>query len=151
VTLNGRGRRSKGRVWQSELAARWRESGLFPAAYSSQGAQTRSGRRGAALPPDVDGTPYRVEAKHTRNANPIAALRQSITEARKTGDTRAPIAVVKPNADKLCGPVVVMRLEDWEALVQRAQVMATATLEAELAALAADEIMHGHAAREEET
>lgn len=119
--------RRKGRVWQAELAKRWRDSGLFAGAMSTQGAQKFGIRM---MVPDVDGTPYWCEAKHTRACNPIAALRQALKEASGAQDERAPIAVCKPSGDKLCGPVVVMRLEDWETLVRLAQYGGARAVEA---------------------
>lgn len=110
--------RRKGRVWQAELAQRWRELGVFPEAHSTQGAQTRSGRQLGKTPPDVEGTPFWVEAKHTRAPNPVGALRQAEREKRAAKDLRPCITVVKPNGDKLVGPVVVMRLETFEALLR---------------------------------
>lgn len=110
--------RRKGAAWQAELAKRWRDTGLYPDAASTQGAQTRSGRQIGKTPPDVEGTPFWVEAKHTRAANPVGALRQAERERRAAGDERPCIAVVKPNGDRLVGPVVCMRLEDFEALIR---------------------------------
>lgn len=115
--MSGKTSRSKGREWQAALARRWREVGLFPLAASTQGAQVRSGRQLGKTPPDVEGTPYWVEAKHTRAPNPVGALRQAERERRAAGDTRPCVAVVRPHGDRLVGPVVCMRLEDWEALV----------------------------------
>jgi hypothetical protein len=114
--------REKGMRWQSDLALRWRERRLFSEARSTQGEQgpTLDGAKRSPVP-DVEGTPYWCEAKHTRACNPIAALRQAIREAEEAGDDRAPIAVCKPSGDKLCGPVVAMRLADWEALVRLVQ------------------------------
>lgn len=113
----GRRSRSKGAAFQAELAKRWRDSRLYPDAASTQGAQTRSGRRIGKTPPDVEGTPFWVEAKHTRAANPVGALRQAERERKTAGDSRPAIAVVRPNGDRLVGPVVCMRLETFEELM----------------------------------
>lgn len=115
--MSGRTSRSKGVRWQSDLARRWRELGLYPDAASTQGEQTRSGRGLGKTPPDVEGTPWWVEAKHTRAVNPVGALRQAEKERRAAGDERPCLAVVRPNGDRLVGPVVCMRLVDFEALI----------------------------------
>jgi hypothetical protein len=110
--------REKGARWQAELARRWRESGVFPDAHSTQGDQKELRAKVRRYPPDVEGTPFWVEAKHTRAANPVGALRQAERERRAAEDPRPCIAVVKPNGDKLVGPIVVMRLETFEALLR---------------------------------
>lgn len=106
--------RRKGAAWQAELARRWRESGLYPDAYSTQGAQKFGP---GPKPPDVDGTPWAVECKHTRACNPVAALRQAIAEKEARRDERVPIAVVRPHGEGADGAVVVMRLTDFEGLI----------------------------------
>ncbi len=114
--MSGKTSRRKGAAWQAELAKRWRDSGLFPAAYSSQGAQTRSGRRGVIVPPDIDGTPFAVETKHVRGAGRcLAALEQSEDEALARIDARPAIAIVRPHQYGPDGAVVVMRLPVFEA------------------------------------
>lgn len=109
--------RRKGAAWQAELARRWRAIGLYGDAHSTQGAQTRSGRQLGKTPPDVDGTPWWVEAKHRRAADPVGALKQAEREREAAGDERPAIAVVRPHG---CGPadaVVAMRLETFERLI----------------------------------
>jgi hypothetical protein len=113
--------RVKGAAWQAELARRWRESGLWPLAASTQGAQTRSGRGIGLTPPDVEGTPFAVEAKHEKRANPIAALVQSEREAGERGDARPAIAVVRPHGTGADGAVVIMKLPVFELLAEAAQ------------------------------
>lgn len=130
--------RTKGREWQAELAKRWRDNGLFPSARSTHGEQVRDARLGAR-PPDIEGTGLWVEAKHKRAADPIGALRQAILEQEDAGDTRPPIAVVKPHNDRVCGPVVVMRLDDWEQLLMFARDAATAILTTPVVAVVMDE------------
>jgi len=109
--------RRKGSAWQSELARRWRDLGLWPDAASTQGAQTRSGRAIGKTPPDVEGTPYWVEAKHTRAPNPIGALRQAERERSAAGDYRPPLAVVRPHGGGPDDAVICMRLVDFEAMI----------------------------------
>lgn len=110
--------RRKGRDWQAALAKHWRDAALFPEARSTQGEQTERARgRVLKRPPDIEGTPFWVEAKHQRAPNPVGALRQAEMERRKAGDDRPCIAVVRPNGDRLVGPIVVMRLETFEELV----------------------------------
>jgi hypothetical protein len=113
--------RVKGAAWQAELARRWRESGLWPLAASTQGAQTRSGRGIGITPPDVEGTPFAVETKHEKRANPIAALVQSEREAGERGDARPAIAVVRPHGSGPEGAVVIMKLPVFELLAEAAQ------------------------------
>lgn len=115
--MSGRTSRTKGREWQAELARRWREKGIYPEAASSQGAQVRSSGGPGKTPPDVEGTPWWVEAKHTRASNPVGALRQAERERKAAGDERPAIAVVKPHGDRTVGPVVCMRLETFEQLM----------------------------------
>lgn len=109
--------RRKGAAWQAALARRWRDLGLYPDAHSTQGAQTRSGRQLGKTPPDVDGTPWWVECKHRRAADPVGALKQAEREQAAAEDARPCIAVVRPHG---CGEreaVVAMRLEVFEALI----------------------------------
>jgi hypothetical protein len=106
--------RTKGRDWQSKLAKRWRDSGLFPGAVSSHGGQKLGpGKK----PADIEATPYAVEAKHRRAANPIQALEQAELEAKERGDARPPVAIVRPHRSSVDDAVVVMRLTTFEALV----------------------------------
>lgn len=113
---SGRTSRRKGRVWQAGLAKRWRDAGLYPEAHSTQGEQTRSGRGIGRTPPDIEGTPWWVEAKHQRRPSPIKALEQAEREAKEAGDLRAAIAVVRPHGGGPDDAVVVMRLGEWEML-----------------------------------
>lgn len=115
--MSARSRR-KGATWQADLARRWRTLGLWLDAASSQGAQTRSGRVGVT-PPDVDGTPYWVEAKHQRSPRMLAALEQAERERAAAGDERTPIAVVRHHGAAEADAVVCMRLADFEALVRK--------------------------------
>lgn len=118
----GKTSRRKGSAWQAELARRWRDSGLFPGAQSTQGEQVRTLRGCTAYrPPDVEGTPLAVEAKHEKRANPIAALKQAEAEADARGDTRPAVAVVRPHGSGPDGAVVVMRLPVFELLAEAAQ------------------------------
>ena len=144
--------RRKGAAWQAELAKRWRDRGLFVGARSTQGEQAptlRGAKRNDV--PDIEGTPYWVEAKHKRQLTAHAALEQAEDEATEALDARTAIAVVRPHG---CGPdgaMVCMRIGDWEALVRLAQLGAVKA--AELArehdpGLEADYIIHGPEAAE---
>lgn len=113
--------RRKGRVFQAEIAKRWRDSGLFPNAASTQGAQVRYGRNLGPTPPDVEGTPFWVECKHVARPQPVEALRQALRERDANKSDRIPIAVVKPSGERELGTVVCIRLSDFEAIVQQAQ------------------------------
>jgi hypothetical protein len=104
--------RTKGRAWQAELAKRWRDLGLWICARSTQGEQRALGALGA----DIEGTPFAVEAKHRRSAQPIQALRQAEDEAFTRGDERPCIAVVREHGSGAGDAVVCMRLGTFEAL-----------------------------------
>ena len=116
----GRLSRTKGKVWQARLAKRWRDQGLWICARSTQGEQTRSKRRLGPVPPDIDGTPFAVEAKHEDRPRLLAALKQSEAEALARGDKRPPVAVVRPHGSGASDAVVVMRLPVFEALCSAA-------------------------------
>jgi hypothetical protein len=109
--------RRKGAAWQAELARRWRENGTFGEAHSTQGAQVRSGRRLGKTPPDIDGTPFWCEAKHTRACNPVGALKQAEAERAFADDPRPAIAVVRPHRTGAAQAVVSMRVETFELLI----------------------------------
>lgn len=117
ASAKGKLSRAKGRRWQAELAKRWRDSGLFPDAASSQGAQTRSGRIGRT-PPDVDGTSWWVEAKHQRRPNAFAALEQAETEAAAASDDRPAVAVVRLHGTGPDEALVALRLSVFEDLLR---------------------------------
>jgi hypothetical protein len=106
--------RRKGRKWQAELAKRWRDLGLWIAARSTQGEQRAYGALGA----DVEGTPFYVEAKHRRAAQPLQALRQAEDEAFERNDARPCIAVVREHGTGPDGAVVVMRIGTFETLAE---------------------------------
>jgi hypothetical protein len=108
----GKRSRRKGAAWQAELARRWRDLGLWICARSTQGEQRTLGALGA----DVEGTPFAVEAKHRRSAQPIQALRQAEDEAFTRGDERPCIAVVREHGSGAGDAVVCMRLGTFEAL-----------------------------------
>lgn len=99
--------REKGRKFQSWLAKRWRDSGLFPNAWSTQ--QPRGGPRDGA---DLAGTaPYSIEAKAVESINLWNAMEQAEAAA---GDDMA-VVVAKKNRQ---GILVCMRLESWEKLIE---------------------------------
>lgn len=102
----GKSQRTKGHSWERELARQMRE--LFPDA--RRGMQSRDGSDA----PDVEGTPFHVEAKVGKLPNPRAALYQAIRDSR---GRRPAVAVVK---DDRCTPFVVMTLPDWLQLVRTA-------------------------------
>lgn len=103
----GRMQREKGRRWEAELAARWRER---------FGLKTKRGigqMRNASEVSDVDGLPgFWVEAKCGAMPNPRAALTQAI---EASGDRNLwCVAVVK---DDRRAPFVAMTLDDFEDLI----------------------------------
>lgn len=107
--------RRKGRENQSALAKRWRDSGLWVAARSTQGEQTRGAQLGPK-PPDIEGTPFWIEAKHRKAAQPIQALRQAELESELAADWRPCVAVVREHGTSYGDAVVVMRLRDFESV-----------------------------------
>lgn len=107
--------RRKGAAYERELANRWRDSGLWPEARRGVG-QARSGGE----VPDVDGTPFWIEAKCQARPNVYAALEQ----AEEATDGRTPIVVAcrrEKGAPGRAATVVVMRMEAFEALVSAAK------------------------------
>ncbi len=107
--------RSKGRDYQSELARRWRDSGLYPDAHSTQGSQTK---RVGKAPGDIGGTPRVCELKRRKVINVRGALEQAEREAADAGDERTPIAVCRWDGMRAHEAVVALRLCDFERLIQ---------------------------------
>lgn len=99
--------RRKGATFERELAARWRLLGVYPDAKRGL-AQARSARE----TPDVDGTPWWVEAKHQKRPNILAAVEQ----AEDASDGRPVLVVVKRDRR---ATVVTMTLETFEALLAK--------------------------------
>lgn len=108
----GRSSRARGRDYQSAVARRWRNIGLFPEAASTQGAQTRAVGKVAS---DISGTPFTVECKYQKNVNIKAAIRQ----AEEQGDTKCVVIAHMAN-EPFGSALAVMRLRQWEALVRKA-------------------------------
>jgi uncharacterized protein (DUF1786 family) len=111
--MSGRSR-EKGARWQGDLARRWRASGLYPDAYSTQGGQVRRVRPSAS---DVDGTPWVVEAKHCKLVNIRAALEQAEAAAAADKDNRPVVAVTRYHGTGPDEAVVSMRLTVFEELI----------------------------------
>lgn len=107
------GRRQKGAQYERDLANRWSKSGLFPDAKRGLG-QTRAG----SDVPDVDNTPFWVEAKRRKRPNILKALEQAEAAVKEVGDPRPPIAVCRWDRMPPGDAVVSMRLRDFEALVR---------------------------------
>lgn len=103
--------RRKGAVYERELAARWRDSGLYPSARRGIG-QARAGGEVC----DVEGTPWWIETKRRRRHDVRAAL----VQAEEASDGRTPVAVCRYDGDPDAHALVVMRLSAWEQLVRRA-------------------------------
>lgn len=99
----GKRSREKGACFERAVAIVMR--GLYPSARRGIG-QARSGGE----VPDVDGTPWWVEAKHRRRVSVMAAWRQA-TDAR---DERPALVVTREDR----GPTLVtMAIEDFVRLV----------------------------------
>ncbi len=107
--------RRKGAAYERELAKRWRDMALFVRAARGL-VQSRSARE----VPDVDGTPYWVEAKRRKVHNLRAAMQQAIAAS----DGRIPLVVARYDGDSADDALVVMRLADWERLESNANVLA---------------------------
>lgn len=106
--------RRKGRAYQAALAKRWRDSGVFPDAHSTHGAQTRQiGHE----PSDIGGVPYVLEAKDQIRPNVWKAIEQ----AEAHGANKVCVVVAHKKGDAQDDALVCMRLSDWEALVRDAQ------------------------------
>lgn len=118
--------RRKGKVWEREVARRFRE--VLPGCHVRRGLQSRDGAEAA----DVEGVPYFwIECKHQALPNIAAALQQArdasthhermvagrALEANETASARRrwPIAVVKRNRAE---PLVAMGFDDFLALVR---------------------------------
>ena len=107
--MTGAGSRRKGHAFERSLVHQFRA--VFPDANIRRGLQSRGGSE----VPDVDVPGWHVEAKAHRKVNLRAALAQAITDA---APDRVPIAVCKDNRAE---PVVVLRLDDFLALLARAK------------------------------
>jgi hypothetical protein len=86
----GKMQRDKGKVWEREVAAAFRT--LFGSGVK-RGWQAREGHDA----PDVDGTPFWLEAKHHAVVNIAAAVRQALADRKKAKEERWIIAVTKSN------------------------------------------------------
>ena len=111
----GKRSRDKGRDYQSELARRWRDSGLYPDAHSTQGAQTKAVGK---APGDIGGVPWVCELKRAKKINVRAALEQAERDAAEAQDERTPIAVCRWDGMRAHEAVVSMRLADFEQLIR---------------------------------
>jgi hypothetical protein len=103
----GRAQREKGKTWEREVAAAFRE--LF-GQQVRRGWQAREGHDAA----DVEGTPFRIEAKHHQVVNITAAVRQALVDREKAGDARWVLAVTK--SDRAV-PLATMPMTDFMQLV----------------------------------
>jgi hypothetical protein len=106
--------RRKGARGQQQLAKRWRDTGLYPDAYSTQGRQVR--HDAGKAPGDIENVPWIVEVK-VGSPRVRAALQQAEDAAFKAGDDRVPVAVCRWDGDPWDRAVVAMRLEDFELLI----------------------------------
>jgi hypothetical protein len=101
--------RTKGAGYERLMANRFK--GIYPGARRGIG-QARSAKE----VPDVEGTPYWVEAKHQKCPNLWAALAQA-DDAR---DNRKPLVVARRNGGV---EVAVMKLEDMLDLLNEVQIL----------------------------
>ncbi len=116
--MTGAGSRRKGAAYERELARRWRDD-LWPDARRGLG-QARSGAawRSGGEVPDVDGTPFWVEAKRRKRHDVRGAMRQAVAAAAEAGDERAPLVVARWDGDPADDALVCMRLADFEGLIR---------------------------------
>jgi hypothetical protein len=106
--LGGRGSRNKGASFEREIARELRA--VWPEAVRGLGQA-----RAADEVPDVDVPGWWIECKRMRECRPQAALRQA--EKAAIGSGRIPVAITRDDRDRT---VVTLNLEDWIALVERA-------------------------------
>ena len=100
--------RRKGSDFERDIAKKFQE--IFPEAKRGL-SQTRNGGE----VPDVDGTPFWVECKNSKQT-PAAALRQAKQYIIKNKDPRKPLAVCKP----LHGTIIVaMAFDDFIGLLRQ--------------------------------
>lgn len=112
--------RRKGAAYECELAKRWKDSGLWPLAKRGIG-QTRAGGE----VPDVEGTPFWVEAKRRKRHNVLAAMKQ----AEEASDGRPGLVVARWDGQAADEALVVMRLPTFENLLWEAVDAVLAKLE----------------------
>ena len=101
--------RTKGRAWEQAVAK------LFRPIFGQQvrrGWQARSGGDAA----DLEGVPFWVEAKHHRQVNIAAALRQIVEamEARPPKEPLWPLVTAKSDRQR---PTATMFLDDFMVLI----------------------------------
>ncbi len=111
VQKRGRANRRKGARWERELVLRLRE--VWPEACRGIG-QVRAGGE----VPDIAGCyPFWIESKAGIRVNWRAAWEQVVgyLAGSKEGRYQVPVVIAKDDRSK---PVVVMYLEDWEAMVR---------------------------------
>lgn len=119
----GRLSRNKGKVWEREVAQRFRE--VMPGVTIRRGLQSRGGTREV---PDVEMPYFLVECKHGILTNPRGALAQAEDAVGASG--LVPIAVTKDNRQE---PIVTMRFDaflkmvgEWWGLSEDAKTRAEA-------------------------
>ena len=113
--MSGRRSREKGKRFQADLAKRWRDSGLYPDAISTQGSQAR--KLGAEAS-DIGHTPWAIEAKDQARPNVWAAMRQLEEAAAKVSDDRPRMVVAHRKGTSHGDSLVCMRLSTFEALMR---------------------------------
>ena len=88
---------------------------VFPDARKMGGAQTRDQKYS-----DVEGTPFRIQAKHWASltyGDLVRALKKEAADGLAHDDTRIPIAITKIDFQK--DPLVSMTLRSFLALVEK--------------------------------
>lgn len=107
----GKGQRAKGHSFERTVAIAFRE--LYPDAKRGL-SQTRSG----VEVPDIDGTPFWIEAKHRIRCNPRRALDEAAADSKSARSTKPPIAVTKDTGKPA---MVTLYLSDFLALLSNTQ------------------------------
>lgn len=104
--------RRKGHTWERELCRRLREL------YGTDVRRSIQSRGGTQDGPDVDGTPWFIEAKVGAAPSPRRALLQAEAGAAERGDPRPCISACKWDSEgggKPADELVTMR---WETFMQ---------------------------------
>jgi len=110
--MSGKKSRDKGARFELFLEKAFKV--CFPDARRMGGSQARDPKYA-----DVEGTPFRIEAKHWARLtykNVLDALTQAEENAEEHGDDRVPVAITKIDRED---PVVHVRLRHWLRMIEK--------------------------------
>jgi hypothetical protein len=109
--INGRRMKEKGSEFERELAA-YLNARLN--LQSSRAPLSGGGKVGLSGGADLLGTPgLFVEAKRVESLNIREALRQAVTNVRKTASPEAPVVIARRNRETTGESLVALRLDDF--------------------------------------